>query len=158
MPVSARHNSKKGKRVGSSGSGRLSDYPGSSRGTGGGGSGGNGGGGGSGGGGGGASGGGGSGGYNDRCGQAFHVDLEDVEHSDYFKAHGTVPPVGTELRIAHRKRIVAETLQGESVGNIPTTHNYLADCLKDGRTYTGTVRVSAGGPPAASVSADFAPV
>src|ERR1700758_5867584 len=115
--------------MGSSGSGRISDYPGSSgkgsstsKGDGGGG----------------------DAGGSDRCGQAFAVALEDIEHCDFYRAHGAVPALGQTLRIAHKKRIVAETDAGETVGNLPTKYNYLAGCLKDGWTYAGTVTASNG--------------
>lgn len=122
--------------MGSSGSGRISDYPGSSTSTGGGG---------------------GTTGGSDRCAQAFAVALEDIEHCDFYKAGGAVPLPGQQLRIAHRKRIVAETDGGITVGNLPTSYNYLAGCLKDGWTYTGTVTASNGSAAVAAVSADFAP-
>lgn len=75
--------------MGSSGSGKISDYPGSSSSSKGGsgkGNTGNGGAGGR-----GAtktSGGGKPSGTDDRCAKAFSAKLEDVEHSDYFRAHG----------------------------------------------------------------------
>jgi hypothetical protein len=115
--------------MGSSGSGRISDYPGSS----------------------------GTGSGSDRCAQAIAVALEDIEHCDFYKAGGTVPAPGQQLRIAHKKRIVAETDAGITVGNLPTAYNYLAGCLKDGWTYTGTVTASNGSGAVATVSADFAP-
>jgi hypothetical protein len=123
--------------MGSSGSGRLSDYPGSS-GSGSGSS---------------TEGAGGS----DRCGQAIAVVLEDVEHCDYYKTVGTVPGPGQQLRIAHEKRVVAETDGGVTVGNLPTAYNYLAGCLKVGWTYAGKVTASSGSGAVAKVSADFAP-
>jgi hypothetical protein len=94
----------------------------------------------------------------DRCTRSFGVVLEDVEHCDFFRDHGGVPAAGTTLRISHRKRITAETSSGEAVGNLPTSHNYLAGCLRDGYTYVGTVRESSNGPPVAIVSVDFAAV
>lgn len=136
--------------MGSSGGGRISDYSGSKGGSNKGGS--NDGGGS----GGGAGGGGGPLPPAERCGRAFSVELEDVEHSEYFAANGTQPPVGTPLRIRKRKRLVAETLEGVSVGNIPTSHNYLADCIEGGWDYVGQVTVSSSGPPVASVVGDFA--
>lgn len=135
--------------MGSSGGGRISDYSGSkggsNKGTGGSG--------------GGAGGGGGGDGPippEERCGRAFSVELEDVEHSDHFAANGGPPPVGTALRIRRLKRLVAETLDGVSVGNVPTSHNYLADCIEADWSYVGQVRVSSSGPPTASVIGDFA--
>lgn len=127
--------------MGSSGSGRISDYPGSSKtesSSGG-------------------KGGGGNGGGSDRCAQAIAVSLEDIEHCDYYKTVGGVPAPGQRLRLAHKKRIVAQTDAGVTVGNLPTAYNYLASCLKEGWTYTGTVTNSNGTGRVATVSADFAP-
>lgn len=121
--------------MGSSGSGRISDYPGSNK----------------------TGNGGGNAGSADRCGRAFAVTLEDIEHCDFYKIRGTVPPPGQKLRIALRKRVVAETEDGMSVGNLPTGYNYLGSCLKEGWTYAGTVTASTGTGSVARISADFAP-
>jgi hypothetical protein len=122
--------------MGSSGSGRISDYPGSSSQ--------------------GKSGGSAGGGTpQDRCARAFSARLEDVERSDYYRAHNAVPPVGTQLKIVQQKRLVAQTLNGESVGNLPTSFNYLASCLKDGWSYLGTIQSATNPPPVANISADF---
>src|ERR1700694_3556640 len=121
--------------MGSSGSGRFSDYPGSSKEK--------------------ESGGGGAA-AGDRCARAFGTSLEDVEHCYYFKKHGTTPSVGTVLHVAHKKRMVAQTDSGEIVGNLPTSFNYLAACLKDGYTYVGQVRTSSVKGPVAVVAVDFA--
>lgn len=123
--------------MGSSGSGRFSDYPGSGTGSGGG------------------SAGGGAPGYDDQCTRAFSVELEDVEHSTYFGNHGSVPPVGTELHVVMGQRISAATDSGEIVSNLPTRFNYLAGCLEARFTYTGAVRDSSDGPLVAEVSVDF---
>lgn len=136
--------------MGSSGSGRISDYPGTSRRGGG-----------SGGGdgqgdGGGAGGGGGQ--PQDRCAKAFSVRLEDIEHSTYFEAYGAPPPAGETLHVRQRKRLVAETSAGQSVGNLPTFYNHLASCLRDGWGYTGTVTTSSAAGPVATVTADFAAI
>ena len=127
--------------MGSSGSGRLTDYPGTSpvgskgasqKGEGGGGP------------------------PDDRCGRAFSASLEDIEHSEYYLAHSSPPPVSEPLRVRHGKRLVAETVDGQSVGNIPTPLNYLAACLKEGWSYQGLVTASNSGPPLAAVVGDFA--
>ncbi|MGQ7387948.1 hypothetical protein ACTGWU_10745, partial [Streptococcus suis] len=60
-------------------------------------------------------------GNDNRCDKAFSVKLEDIEHCDFFKANGTVPAVGTPLSIPHSKRVVAQTADGEIVGNLPTS-------------------------------------
>ena len=125
--------------MGSSGSGRISDYPGSSsqRKPGG-------------------TGGGDGTPPADRCARAFNARLEDIEQSDYFLAHQTTPPIGTQVEVVQRKRLVAQTTSGESIGNLPTSFNYLASCLKDGWRYFGSVQQVTSGPPVASVTADFA--
>jgi len=123
--------------MGSTGSGRISDYPGSSS----------------------------SGAAadihehatQDRCARAFNVRLEDAEHSEYYQKHGAFPPVGTQVQVAHRKRLVAQTTDGESIGNLPTSFNYLASCMKDGWVYVGVVQHVTSGPPVAIISVDFAP-
>ena len=127
--------------MGSSGPGRFTDYPGSGGGKPKGD----------------PSGGGGGNGHppEDRCGRAFAVTLEDAEQSEYFGIHGHLPPVGQPLHIARRKRLVAETDDGESVGNLPTGYNYLASCLKEGWTYSGFVQASTKGPPVGTLSGDF---
>jgi hypothetical protein len=143
--------------MGSSGSGRISDYPGTAP-RGGGSDDGAGQGGGPGGGAGGGGSGRGEGQPEDRCARAFSVRLEDIEHSEYFGTHSAPPLAGETLHIRQRKRLVAETSAGLSVGNLPTSYNYLAPCLKDGWSYTGTVTASSTAPPVATVAADFAAI
>jgi hypothetical protein len=129
-----------GDMMGSSGSGRISDYPGTSQ----------------------ASGdasqgdGGGQQPPEDRCARAFSVRLEDIEHSDYYQVNGAPPLAGEALEIRQAKRLVAVAANGLSVGNLPTGLNYLAACMKDGWRYAGRVTDSGNGPPTATVSADFA--
>ena len=94
----------------------------------------------------------------DRCARAISATLEDVEQSSFFKKHKVSPPKGTRLQIAFKKRLVAQTEAGESVGNLPTRFNYLAACIEDGYSYVGQVRSSSNGPPIAIVAADFAAV
>ena len=141
--------------MGSSGTGRISDYPGSSKpsktkededkkepGHGGGsskGSGGN------------------PGGPDDRCAKAFSTQLEDVEHSEYFVAHGEAPPEGTAVILEHRKRLVAATELGKSIGSLPTSMNYLAGCMKAGWKYVGKVRKVTNDRGGIQIFADFAP-
>lgn len=123
--------------MGSTGSGRFSDYSGSRpKGGEGGGSG-------------GASG-------DDRCARAFACGLEEIEHCDYFVADGGAPPVGMTLSIEQRGRLFAVDSSGQTVGALPTRFNYLADCMNAGFSYAGRVTASVSSP-VASVSADFAP-
>lgn len=125
--------------MGSSGSGRISDYPGSSSS--------------------GKSGGEGVGSHaapEDRCSKAFSARLEDVEQSEYYRKHGRIPAVGIQVEVAMRKRPVAQTTAGESIGNLPTSFNFLASCMKEGWVYIGVVQNVSGGPPVAVIQVDFA--
>ena len=123
--------------MGSTGSGRFSDYPGSGRG---------------------GEGGSGSGSEDevqqDRCTRAFTANLQDVEHSQYYVRTSALPPVGTQLTIELRKRVAAVDAAGNSVGSLPTPFNYLADCLTAGFRYAGVVTASSAGP-SAIVKVDF---
>jgi hypothetical protein len=128
--------------MGSSNSGRITDYPGSS----GGGSGSE-----------GAPGGGRKrDGGEDRCAKAFAVELEDIEHSEYYGAHSKAPPVGTTVFVELRKRIVAATSDNQSIGNLPTSRNYLAACLKAGWQYVGRVQAVQRDRTGIIISIDFA--
>jgi hypothetical protein len=121
--------------MGSTGSGSFSDYPGTgSKGDGSGD----------------------SGGGEDRCNRAFSVILQDVEHCQYYANTSSVPPAGTKLSIALQKRLVAVDSSNTTIGNIPTSLNYLADCLSDGFVYEGLVTSSSAGA-TATVAVDFAP-
>jgi hypothetical protein len=116
--------------MGSSGSSRFSDYPESPRqkvSSGGGRSG---------------SSGGGSG--SDRCDKAFTAVLEDYERSEYHAKHNGPPKVGAPITIEGGKRILARVASGESIGNLPTSLNYLAACIASGRSYSGTITAVAG--------------
>lgn len=117
--------------MGSSGSGRLSDYSGSSRSDGSGGSSGD-----------------------DRCRQAFSCKLEEVAQCDFFTTNSAVPAAGTVLSLILDRRIFAVTSNGTKVGALPTSYNYLAGCIKDDNTYIGVVTAS-GPKPVPYVSADF---
>jgi hypothetical protein len=76
----------------------------------------------------------------DPCDSAFSTILEDFEQSDYFKNHkGVPPPEKTQIVILKEKRIIAQTHNGESIGNLPTKYSYLAVCIKHGRRYAGLV-------------------
>ena len=125
--------------MGSSGSGKISDYPGSSSSGKSGGE-----------------GGGSNAGPDDRCSKAFSARLEDVEQSEYYRKHGKIPPIGTQVEVAMRKRPVAQTTAGESIGNLPTSFNYLASCMKEGWVYIGVVQSVNSGPPVAAIQVDFA--
>lgn len=91
-----------------------------------------------------------------RCEKAFSVKLQDVEQFEYYKKHDDVPPIGTVLSIALGKRLIAKTPDGEAVGSLPTSFNYLAGCLAQGYVYSGSVRQSDADTSPVLVGVDFA--
>ncbi|WAW11243.1 hypothetical protein NB640_06335 [Oxalobacter vibrioformis] len=124
--------------MGSTGSGRFTDYSGTGNdGTTGQGSGG------------GASG-------IDKCQQAFSVILEEIAQCDYYVQSKTVPATGFALSIILDGRVFAVDSNGTKVGALPTQFNYLAACLKSGVTYLGAVKASSTAP-IPTVEADFVP-
>lgn len=125
--------------MGSSGSGRFSDYSGAGRQSDG-----------NGGESGGASG-------SDRCRQAFSTSLEDVGLYSYFSTTSTVPAIGTALTLVFRTRVLALDAAGAEVGALPTRFNYLAACMRDGISYAGVV-TNSGILPAPQVDLDFVAV
>lgn len=126
--------------MGSTGSGRFTDYSGAKPTV--------------------TSSGGGSGGGssgNDRCQQAFSCTLEEVAQCDYFVQTGSVPPVGSQVSLILQRRLFAVADNGLKVGALPTSFNYLANCLGAGINYAGVIRASTT-VPVPSVSVDFVPV
>ncbi|MBQ2262459.1 MAG: hypothetical protein II336_13935 [Loktanella sp.] len=119
--------------MGSSGSGKFTDYSGAKKTDGTGGSSGS-----------------------DRCSQAFSAKLEEIEQCDFFSANNTVPAADTVLSIMLEGRIFATNGNGMKIGALPTSLNYLAGCLKEGKTYVGVVTES-GLQPFAFITADFTP-
>jgi len=103
------------------------------------------------------SGGGGGSSGSDRCQQAFSCTLEEVAQCDYFVQTGSVPPVGSPLTLALQRRLFAKAADGHNVGALPTSFNYLAACIESGVNYAGVVRVSSNAP-VPSVTVDFTPV
>jgi hypothetical protein len=75
----------------------------------------------------------------DRCSQAFSVGLEDVAQYTFFSTQNNVPRKGTTLTLVLNNRLIAATEDGISVGAIPTKLNYLAGCLRNGFKYVGIV-------------------
>lgn len=107
--------------MGSTGTGRFSDYPGSARSE--------------------QSDGGFSGGDSgeDRCDKAFSTTLEDYERSGFSASEPAPPSVGTGFEIRLESRLTAYSDGGVSLGFLPTEYNYLAGCIRGGREYRGII-------------------
>lgn len=111
--------------MGSTGSGRFSDYPGNGdaiKGVTGG------------------------EGFVDDCLRAVKTRLEDVGTSGYYQQLGNVPPVGTYVKVAFTGRVSAVDMNGVIIGNLPTEYNYLLRCLETGYQYEGEVILSNNSP------------
>lgn len=142
--------------MGSSGTGRFRDYPGTPSGSsktdkkfGGGDNGGD------------AEGSGGGSGKQDQCLLVLeNVALEEVARSEYFIAYKILPPAGTAVAVRSSLcggRIGVETVPAlELVGLLPTEYNYLLRCMKQGYKYSGKVS-SARSQPIPVVRVDLEP-
>ena len=109
--------------MGTTGTGRFTDYSGS---------------------GGGApkSSGGGGGEERQPCDKPFSARLEEVDRCDYVNQQGSPPPPGTEVILSLDTRLTVSTTEGEVIGYLPTKFNYLASCIAEGREYGGHVKSS----------------
>lgn len=71
------------------------------------------------------------------------VALEEVARSEYFVAHKILPSAGTAVIVRSSLiggRIGVETVPAlELVGLLPTEYNYLLQCMKQGYNYPGKV-------------------
>lgn len=73
------------------------------------------------------------------CDKAVATSLEDVATNDYFKTYGTVPPIKSSVVISFNKRVIAVNDEGLTIGNLPTSYNYLLGCIEEGYQYEGEV-------------------
>lgn len=74
-----------------------------------------------------------------KCDRAVATVLEDVETCDYYKKNGHVPAKGTFVIIILKTRLAAVDENGDVIGHLPTEYNYLLECLNDGYQYEGEV-------------------
>lgn len=74
-----------------------------------------------------------------KCDRAVATVLEEVETCDYYKKNGYVPAKGTYVKILLKTRLVAIDEKGDVIGYLPTEYNYLLECLNDGYQYEGEV-------------------
>ncbi len=74
-----------------------------------------------------------------KCDRAVATALEEVETCDYYKKKGNVPEKNTYVKIGFKARLVALNEEGDVIGYLPTEYNYLLGCLSDGYQYEGEV-------------------
>lgn len=81
--------------------------------------------------------------------QLAGVPLEEVARCEYFAAHASLPPVGTPVAVRPSLvggRVAVETSSGEVVGFLPTEYNYVLRCMKQDYSYAGEVTSSTAKP------------
>lgn len=113
--------------MGSSGTSSFSDYPGSRGGSRASGEG---------------AGGGGAGEGGDVCERPFQTHLEEVATCDYYRNNGAVPSDSTTVSIRNTLvsgRIGIQTSNGVLIGYLPTSFNYVLQCINRGFSFTGKV-------------------
>lgn len=74
-----------------------------------------------------------------KCDRAVATVLENVETCDYYKKIGHVPTKGTFVKIVFKTRLAAVDENGDVIGHLPTEYNYLLECLNVGYQYEGEV-------------------
>lgn len=104
--------------MGSSGTGKFSDYSNSTRPN--------------------PSGGNGGASGEDPCAAEVTAFLEEVERSQYYMLHNSLPAVGTQIVLMLKGRLAIE-VNGELIGYLPTEYHYLASCIKSGSNYSGVI-------------------
>jgi hypothetical protein len=87
----------------------------------------------------------------DRCLASIEeTALEEIERCSYFTSNEAVPPPGTDVEVLDKpvggRLAVAIAGTPEVVGYLPTRLNYLVSCLATGYNYPGEVTSSAESP------------
>ena len=91
------------------------------------------------------------------CTKAYSVALEEVNRCDYYISNGNIPPIGTPVKIILDIRLKAVTVENnETIGLLPTSFNFLVNCLNAGISYSGEI-VSSKLVPILSLNIDIAP-
>jgi len=85
-----------------------------------------------------------SGGQDDPCNRVIAEQLlDEVERCDYWTSHQDVPPVGSDVvllpQLQGGRLAVALAGTGEILGYLPTKFNYLRACMEQGWRYQGEV-------------------
>ncbi|WP_220473649.1 hypothetical protein [Flagellimonas taeanensis] len=91
-----------------------------------------------------------------RCEKAFSAMLEEIERCTYFTENEDVPKVGEIVTISFDNRPVAISERGLVIGYLPTKFNYIKMCMDDRYSYSGRV-VSSSNELVAAVTVDVQP-
>jgi len=95
-----------------------------------------------------------------QCDKAIgDIPLEDVARSEFYTTQNQVPPVHTVVKLRRNLvggRLAIETESGMVIGLLPSRHNYLLACLEQGYLYTGQV-ISSSQEPIPKINIDLGP-
>lgn len=92
----------------------------------------------------------------DPCTNAFSTKLEDVARSQYYASKGALPANGTHVDVKLSGRLLVYTAEGD-LGFLPTQYNYLAGCINRGFKYGGSV-TSTATTPVPTISVEITPI
>jgi hypothetical protein len=92
----------------------------------------------------------------DPCSDSFTAKLEDVSRSQFYTSSGALPANGTHVDVKLSGRLVVYAAGGD-LGFLPTQYNYLAACINRGFKYGGTVTSTATAP-VPMISVEIAPL
>lgn len=74
----------------------------------------------------------------DRCIINAEINLEEIERCEYFSSQKSLPAIGSQVDIGFSKRIFA-SVNGLVVGYLSTEFNFLLACMNSGYKYTGVI-------------------
>jgi len=74
----------------------------------------------------------------DPCNNDIITLIEEVERSQFYEIHKSLPPVATLVLVSLKSRLTID-VDGETIGFLPSQYNYLAGCIKDGFSYSGKI-------------------
>ena len=92
----------------------------------------------------------------DLCDKAFTTELEEVERCEYFKKYSKLPNKGSQIYVNFNNRLEIISNSSEVIGYLPTKYNYLVACTTDGFSYAGVI-VSTTITPLVKIRVDIAP-
>jgi hypothetical protein len=92
----------------------------------------------------------------DPCSESFTAKLEDVARSHFYATKGALPANGSQVDVKLLGRLVVYAA-GADLGFLPTKYNYLAGCINRGFKYSGTV-ISTATAPVPMISVEISPV
>jgi hypothetical protein len=72
------------------------------------------------------------------CEKAFRTELEDVDTSKYYDSNNHLPIINTVITIRFNGSRIVAMVENLEIGNLPTRFNYLLKCMNE-YDYVGVV-------------------